>query len=205
MKITVFGATGGTGREVVRQALAAGDTVTAVVRDPAAGFPGRPAIVRADVMDPEAITPAVSGADVVVSALGHRPGRKDPVSAPATGAIITAMRSAGVRRLIVVTAAGHVRDPHDGLVTRAVLKPLLGRLLRHAFADFTRTDRIVAGSGLDWTIMRPPRLTDGRSRPYRTELDRTVGATIARTDLARAILAAAADPATIGHVVGVGY
>jgi hypothetical protein len=114
------------------------------------------------------------------------------------------MRATGTRRLIVVTASGHVRDPHDGFVIR-ILKPIVGRVLRHAFADFARTERIVADSGLDWTIMRPPRLTNGRPRPFRTALDHTVGTTVARTDLARTILLAAGDDTTVGHTVGVGY
>ncbi|MEU8613623.1 NAD(P)-binding oxidoreductase [Actinoplanes sp. NPDC048791] len=206
MKITVFGATGGTGVELVRQALEAGHAVTAVVRS-AADFPAGVEVVRADVMDPAAIEPAVAGRDVVISALGHRPGAHEPVCAPAAESIIQAMRAAGVRRLVVVTAAGHIKDSHDGFVTARILKPLLWWFLRAAWTDFVATDRIVAASGLDWTIMRPPRLTDGGARPYRTALDHTVrgGSSISRTDLATATLAAATDPATVGHAVALGY
>ena len=205
MKITVFGATGGTGRELVKQATAAGHTVTAVVRNPAKlpadGFE----VIAAEVMDPDAITPAVTGRDLIVSALGAHPRSHEPVCSPGAESIIAAMRATGVRRLVVITAAGHVEDPGDSLLTRAVLKPILGLVLRDSFADFTRTDRIVSASGLDWTIMRPPRLTNGGRRRYRTALDRTVGTTISRADLADATLGAATDPAAIGHTVGVGY
>ncbi|MEU8233782.1 NAD(P)-binding oxidoreductase [Actinoplanes sp. NPDC048967] len=206
MKITVFGATGGTGVELVRQALEAGHTVTAVVRS-AADFPAGVEVVRADVMNPAAIEPAVAGRDIVISALGHRPGADEPVCAPAAESIIQAMRAAGVRRLVMVTAAGHIKDPHDGFVTARIVKPLLWRFLRAAWTDFVATDRIVAASGLDWTIMRPPRLTDGGSKPYRTALDHTVrgGSSISRPDLATATLAAATDPATVGHAVALGY
>jgi putative NADH-flavin reductase len=230
MKLVVFGATGGTGRHVVRQALDAGHHVTAVVRDPArlphAGH-GRLETVVADVLDPEAIAASVSGRDAVVSALGPRPGGTGSGTGgtgtgpggtgtdPSTGsvcsdgarAIITAMRATGVRRLIVVTASGHIVDQGDGPASRFLVKPLLRRFLREGFADFARTDEAVRASGLDWTIMRPPRLTDGERRAYRTATDVNVrgGITIARADLADAILAVLNDPATAGHTVSVGY
>jgi len=206
MKITVFGATGGTGVHLIRQAREAGHSVTAVVRS-TADFPAGVEVFRADVMDPAAIEPAVAGRDVVISALGHRPGHDEPVCAPAAESISKAMRATGTRRLVVVTASGHVTDAHDTLLIAKVVKPLLWRFLRASFTDFVATEEIVRASGLDWTIMRPPRLTDGGSKPYRSAIDHTVrgGGTISRTDLAAATLAAAADPATIGHAVAIGY
>lgn len=202
----MFGATGGTGVEIVQQAVAAGHSVTAVVRSDAA-IPAGVEVVRADVMDPAEIEPAVAGRDAVISALGHRPGADEPVCAPGAGSIIQAMRAAGTRRLVVVTASGHIRDRHDPFLTARVVKPILWRLLRAAFTDFVATDRIVAQSGLEWTIVRPPRLTDGAPRPYRTAVDQVVprGTSISRADLATAVLAAAADPATAGHAVAVAY
>ncbi|WP_043619834.1 NAD(P)-dependent oxidoreductase [Nonomuraea candida] len=210
MKITVFGATGGTGRHVVEQALTAGHHVTAVVRDPGAlPCPGHPHLtpVIADVMRSEAIEPSVKGSDAVISALGPRGRGGGQVCAEGTRSIIAAMRATGAYRLVVVTASGHVVDEGDDLLSRLVVKPLLRRLLREGFADFARADEAVRASGLDWTIMRPPRLTDGRRRPYRTAVDRNVrgGITIARADLAHAVLAVTGDWATIGHSVSVGY
>ncbi|NUS05767.1 MAG: SDR family oxidoreductase [Nonomuraea sp.] len=210
MKLTVFGATGGTGQCLVDQALAEGHHVTAVVRDvsrlPQAGHPRLDPVV-ADAMDPEAISAAVTGRDAVVSALGPRPGGGGSVCADGARAIITAMRAAGSRRLVVVTASGHIVDKGDGPASRLLVKPLLRRFLREGFADFARTDEVVRASGLDWTIMRPPRLTDGARRSYRTSIDLNVrgGITIARADLAHAILATLADPATVGHSVSLGH
>lgn len=209
MRITVFGATGGTGREVVAQALEAGHHVTVVVRDPARLRQADPRleVVTADAMTPEAIAQAVAGQDAVVSALGPRPKDRTPVSSAGAHAIITAMRAGGTHRLIVVTASGHIVDAGDGWFTKAVVKPILRRFLRDAFTDFARTDQAVETSGLDWTIMRPPRLTGGGPRPYRTAVDRNVrgGSTIARADLAREILAALANPGTAGHTISLGY
>lgn len=210
MRITVFGATGGTGGHVVRRALAAGHHVTAVVRNPnGLRQPDHPLldVVTADAMDASAIGESVAGRAAVVSALGPRNRGATSVCFDGAHAIITAMRASGTRRLVVVTASGHIVDAGDGPLTRAVVKPMLRRLLRGGFADFACTDHAVQTSGLDWTIMRPSRLTDGRSRPYRTALDLNVrgGITIARTDLAHAVLAALTDPDTIGHTVSVGY
>ena len=207
MRITIFGATGGTGGHLVRQALAAGHDVTAVVRDPARLSITGLEVVRADVMDPDAIGPFVAGRDIVISALGPRRGTKEPVCAPGASSIIAAIRAAGGRRLVVVTAAGHVVDPADDFATRYLAKPILRRLLRRAFADFAATDAVVTASGLDWTIMRPSRLTNGDHKPYRTAVDHVVrgGSSISRADLAAATLAAAEDSGTIGHAVAVGY
>ncbi|WP_106396812.1 NAD(P)-dependent oxidoreductase [Actinocorallia populi] len=208
MRITVLGATGGTGLHLVRQSLDAGHHVTAVVRNPR-GLPEHPLLetVVADVMDPAAIGAALTGRDAVVSALGPRGKGETTVCSDGARSIITAMRSTGGRRLVVVTASGHVVDEGDGPFTRALVKPLLGRFLREAFADFVRTERVVRDSGLDWTILRPPRLTDGAPRPYRTALDRNVrgGITLARADLAHAALNVLDDPDTVGRTVALGY
>jgi putative NADH-flavin reductase len=207
MRITVFGATGGTGRHLVRQALDAGHTVTAVVRDPArlpiqaAGL----AVRTADVFDPVALEATVAGADRVVSALGAKPTAKTPVRARGAEAIVAAMRATGTRRLLVVTSAGHIPDAADSFVTRAVVKPLIRTLMSGQLDDYARTDAAVAGSGLDGTIVRPGWLTNGTHRAYRTSLDHgTPGAnSISRHDLANFLLTA--DDSTIGHAVFIGY
>lgn len=211
MRTTVFGASGATGRLLVEQAMDAGHQVTAVVRDPArlpvhARVPsGGLDVVRADVMDPAAIAPAVAGRDVVISVLGPRPRTTEPVCGPGAASIVAAMRASGARRLVVIAASGYIDDPADGFLTGSIAKPIVRRLLRRSFADLAHADEIVSGSGLDWTIMRPPRLTNGKRRAYRTVVDRTAGATLSRADLAAATLIAAGDPAMIGHAVGVGY
>ncbi|WP_344581342.1 SDR family oxidoreductase [Nonomuraea roseoviolacea] len=195
MRITVFGATGRTGWRVVGQALHAGHEVTAVVRDPAAlerhnlGGP-RLTVVRADVMDPAAIRPAVAGHDAVVSAIGPRGSGPTTVCADSIASIMEAMAAEGVRRLVAVSASGFVREG-DGPLTRLVAKPILNRVLRHAFADMRRMEDLVRASGLDWTIVRPPQLTEGpRTGSYRSAIDRNVrgGVRVSRADLADCVL-----------------
>lgn len=211
MKFTIFGATGGTGVLTVRRALDAGHEVTAVVRDPA-GLPPElrdcAEVVQADVMDPAAIEEAVKGRDAVLSALGTREGRAPTsVCADGTRSITEAMTAAGTERFVLVSASGLHAGPGDDPFTRFVVKPLiLGRMLKHAFADMRAAEDITRRSGLAWTIVRPPRLTNGPGNGrYRKAVDRNVlgGASIARADLAIALLDQAADASSTGHVVSV--
>ncbi|MEU8378756.1 SDR family oxidoreductase [Streptosporangium sp. NPDC048865] len=213
MKLTVCGATGGTGREVVRQALEAGHEVTAVVRDPARlpdGLVGV-RVVTADVTDPRTLRPVIEGRDAVISALGPRSRRlaREGVVAPATRGILSALEICGVRRFVAVSAAPVGPSPQGApFLDRRVMTPLIRRILRDVYADLGAMEELVRGSGTEWTVMRPPRLLD---RPltgtYRLAVGGNVpgGHTIARADLAHATLAVLDDPATAGQVVGVAY
>ena len=204
MRIVVFGASGGTGREVVAQALAEGDEVVAVARAGSVVPPGAE-VVRADFDEDGVIEDAVRGADIVVSALGTRGRGPTSVCTDGMGAAIAAMRRTGVRRLLVVSAAGLPGEGDDALL-RWLVKPILQRVLRHHYADLRRMEELVRASGLDWTIVRPPQLTDGpRTDRYRRALDRHLagGRRVARADVATEILRAAADRDTVGHLVAI--
>ncbi len=208
MRITVFGATGGTGRHVVEQALGAGHQVVAVVRDPAR-LPVPAAdgltVVTARLDDQESVERAVDGADAVVDALGSHGTGPTTVRADAAPVIIAAMRATGVRRLVAVSASGAHTTGDDPFI-RFVVKPVLGYVLRHAFADMRAMETIVRASGLDWTIVLPPQLTDG---PRTGRVRRRVGANvrgsyrIARADLADAVLQAVTDDAVRGTSLSV--
>jgi putative NADH-flavin reductase len=209
MRFSVFGATGGIGVEFVRQALAAGHEVVAVVRDPGRlSVPAEPrlTVFPAELAEPEDVVPAVEATDAVISALGPRPGDRAGILSTGARVQLAAMAKTGVGRLVVISAAGAFVEPGDGPVTRAVVKPLLGRLLREGFVDVRAMEAEVRSSGADWTIVRPPRLLNraGRGR-YRREVDRSVrgGRSIARADVAMALLDTAADDTTIGHMISV--
>jgi putative NADH-flavin reductase len=213
MQLTIFGASGGTGHRLVEQALAAGHTVTAVVRDPAR-LPvrhDRLKLVVADVLDPEAITPAVADADAVVSALGPRSSRnRSSITSAGMASILKAMRTAGSSRLVVVSAAPVASDDHGTtLPYRLLVKPLLLRaLLGGLYADLAVMEETVRRSGLAWTILRPPQLTDGpRTGSYRQATDANLrrGYRISRADLADAILAALEDPDSVKATITIGY
>jgi putative NADH-flavin reductase len=208
MRLTVFGATGGIGTEVVRQALARHHEVTAVVRDPsklAVAATAALTVIKANVMDPTAIKPALDNADAVISALGPRHGGSPTILTDSMRAILEAMDAAGVHRLIAVSASGFFTEPGEGLLTRYAAKPVLRVILRDNCADTRRMEKLITASPTDWTLMRPAQLTNAPRRPYKTALDRYVGPRIARADVADAILNALPEQATISHRLNLGY
>ena len=219
MKLTVFAATGGIGRQLLDQALAAGHDVTAVVRNPAK-LPAEVRAVTADLATagPAALEPAVAGADAVLSGLGPRSRADAGVASRGTLAIVEAMRATGVRRLVVVGAAPVAtvaspgrpdpprHDPGDGLVTRQVLMPLLLATLREVYRDLALMEDALRDSTLDWTVVRPPRLTDGPlTGTYRTALGRNLrgGLLVSRADVADLMLATLDRPETITQTIGI--
>jgi putative NADH-flavin reductase len=206
MKLTVFGATGGTGSQVVEQALAAGHEVRAVVRDPAQLPADRAGleVVVADVMDPATIVEAVTDVDAVISTVGTRSGRAPTtVCADSSRSIVEAMHKADARRLVVVSGTGPF-DEGEGPGMRYILKPIGRLFLKHVFADFVAMEDIVRASGLDWTIVRPSRLTDKPfTGEYRTRRDENLrrNFTVSRADVAHLILAVSGESDTYGAAI----
>ena len=209
MKLTIFGATGATGTCLVGQALAAGHDVTAVVRDPARlAVPARRQLrtVTADVMDPASISPAVAGADAVISAVGPRGTGPTTVIQDSVRSIIQAMRETGTGRLLEVSGSV-VADKGESPYLRYLLKPVARRtFLRHVCADMRRGEDEIRESNLDWTIFRPPSLTGKAARgTYRTAIDRNLPHefTISRADLASCMLTLLDDPATVHRHISI--
>ena len=221
MRLTIVAATGGIGRQLVEQALAAGHDVTAVVRDPnKITAPVR--VVQTDLSDadPTALERAVKGADAVLSGLGARTNAEAGVAWRGTRALVDAARATGVRRIVVVSAApiGTVpspevpnpprHDPGDGFFMRYLGAPFARTAFRTHYADLARMEDVIRGSGLDWTVSRPPKLTDkpltGR---YRTALGRNIrgGFSISRADAAHQMLHCLDQPETIRQIVGMAY
>jgi putative NADH-flavin reductase len=212
MRLTIFGASGQTGRHLLTQALAAGHAVTAVVRDPTR-LPirhQRLKLVVADVLDPAAIQPAVAGADAVISALGPQPPRnRSSIISAGTASILDAMRATGTSRLVVISAAPVAADDHGTtLGYRLLAGPLLRTLLGGLYADMAIMEDTIKRSGTDWTILRPPWLSDGpKTGAYRQAKDSNLrrGSRISRADLADAILASLDDPDTVKATIAIGY
>ncbi|MBV9207907.1 MAG: NAD(P)H-binding protein [Actinobacteria bacterium] len=220
MKLTIFAATGGIGRQLLEQAVAAGHDVTAVARNPQNLPAAMVRVVTADLAsaDPAELRPAVAGADAVLSGLGARTTADAGIAEKGTAAITGAMRAAGVRRIVVVSAApvGTVpsparphpprHDPGDGFVIRYLADPILKRVLRENYADLARMEDVLRNSDLDWTIVRPPRLTGkpltGR---YRTAYGRNIrrGLFVSRADVAHYMLAAVDRTETFRQTVGI--
>ncbi|MFH9135452.1 NAD(P)-dependent oxidoreductase [Streptomyces sp. NPDC017524] len=211
MRITVFGATGGVGQEIVGQARAAGHEVTVVVRDPDR-LPERldraapHTVVRLD--DPAAVRAAVAGRDAVLSGLGSRGRRANGVAERLTGRILTSMEAEGARRLLVVSAGPVGPEPAGDPLMDRLMRKAVGAVLAELYADLARTEAALARSATDWTAVRPPGLTDG---PLTGVYRRLVGGTphggrsISRAGVAYAMLALTEDPAAVRQGVGVAY
>ncbi|MGY0062138.1 NAD(P)-dependent oxidoreductase [Streptomyces sp. LZ34] len=214
MKLTVFGATGRIGRQVVQQALDSGHEVTAVVRDPARlpvpAHPRLQVVTVPSLTHHEPLLPAVTGRDAVISAVGptsNAQAKTTHIAGTALRAITAAMDRTGVRRLSAVSAApvGPVAEG-EGPLTRAVVFPLLRRVLRDTYADLAAMEEAISASGTEWTVVRPPKLTDKpRTGAYRRVVGGNVpgGMTISRADVADALLTCLDDPATVGRAVGI--
>ena len=164
MKIIVFGATGGTGKLMVTQALAKGHSVTAFVRRPE-GLPQDPhlRIIQGDVFDSATVADAVRGNRAVLSALGARSLKKMDLLSRAIPVILEGMRQEYVTRLIVLGAAGVHRDygKYQNALTRIGLWVAKKTILKHPFIDQAAQERLLAASDVDYTIVRAPRLIDG--------------------------------------------
>lgn len=210
MNVLVFGASGRTGRELVQQALAQGHIVTAFVRDPAklAIEHANLRVVRGDVIDYASVERAVAGQDAVLSALGaSTPLRRDPALVDGVRNIVRAMSHAGVRRLIYMSFLG-VRDGRHqlGFLGRYVLTPLV---LHNPTTDHEAKEGLIKQSRLDWTIVRPPKLTNGpRTRAYRSGEGieaASVLPTISRADVADFMLSQLTDDTYLRKAPAVMY
>lgn len=192
MKVLVLGATGGTGRLIVHDALEKGHSVVALVRSKARApdLPGAD-IIKGDARDEGALMRALDGCDAVISSLGTgiSPFNEVSLLTEATHALLPAMARSGVRRLICISALG-VGDSrgHGGFVFDRLFQPLL---LRHAYKDKGRQEAAIRASSLDWVIVRPAMLTNDPARGSVraiVDLAGVNGGKVARADVARFVV-----------------
>ncbi|WP_369719674.1 NAD(P)-dependent oxidoreductase [Bradyrhizobium sp. LLZ17] len=191
-KILVLGATGGTGRLIVSEALARRHEVTALVRSPEkAGDLKGARLIVGDISDENALRNALRGQDTVVSALGTpaSPFREVKLLSTATRALVTAMKAEQVSRLVCITGMGAGDSAgRGGFLFDRLIFPLL---LKNVYADKDRQEAVVRDSGLDWVLVRPSVLNDkpgrGAIRAI-TDLSDFHGGSIARQDVATFVL-----------------
>ena len=187
-RLAIFGANGKAGRRIVETALDQEHEVTAFVRSPSApgAFPREVRVVVGITSDPRAVGEAIRNADTVISALGHHPGDAQPFCAEATARILSAMRTQNVRRILCVTGAMIGEYPHRSFFMRKMAEAYRRRQPELA-RDREEQERLIMESECDWTIVKPPRLTDGPARGrVRAGTDLRVGllSSISRRDLA---------------------
>lgn len=187
MHIALFGATGGTGQQVLTQALEQGHRITVLARDPAKLVPRSGlTLVAGDVLDPAAVAACIAGTEAVLCVLGSH-GAKTPIEARGTERILAAMQDQGVRRLVVVTSLGVGESRAQLAWPWRLIMDLTLKSILQAKAE---QERLVKASGLDWIIVRPGGLTDGpRTGAYRCGTDPALKAgRVSRADVADFVL-----------------
>ena len=210
MKLIVFGATGGTGKQVVEQALQAGHQVTVVVRRPASFAELYPqlTVFQCDVLQSATFEPAFQGADAVVSCLGIQTREPTTVYSEGVANIVRAMHKADITRLLCVSAIAVEVPPRSSWLIKLVTKYILQRLFRHLYGDMLRMEAALRDSALDWTVIRPPQLTDKKSTGhYRTAINEPIlnPSKISRADLAHYIIRHLTDGKTFKARVEISY
>jgi len=191
MRLLIIGATGATGRELVRQALTQGQAVTALVRGAGkVSFTGSVEKKVGDVLKPDSLDKALAGQEAVICSLGSAvsgPFKDINLLSEGTGNLVAAMKTQGIKRLICITGIGAGDSKgHGPWYYNWLFQPLM---LRGVYQDKTRQEEIVRTSGLDWTLVRPAILTNGPAKGVHavkafTQLAGIHVGTISRSDVA---------------------
>jgi putative NADH-flavin reductase len=201
MKLFILGATGGIGRHLLHLALENGHEVTAYVRSPQkiGSTHERLKVVQGDVFNADEMARAMAGHDAVLSAFGPLAIRACTLRREFGRTLAAAMRKSGVKRLQLVSAAFLFRD------LDVFARFLKATLFRQMIPDMAGMETEVCQRELDWTIVRPPRLTDGPARHAYRVVDGNLpkgGFLISRADVAHFMIGEAENPAHLKQIVG---
>ena len=191
MKILVIGATGPTGKEIVKQAVEQGHAVTALVRDATkANFAPPVVLTVGNVLDRVSLTRAVEGQEVVVCSLGSGvtgPFKDMTLLSEGTRNLVAVMQEQNVRRIVCITGIGAGESKgHGPWYYNWLFQPLM---LRGVYEDKTRQEEVVRASDLAWTLVRPGLLTNGAAKGQAavraiSDLAGMYAGTISRADVA---------------------
>ena len=210
MKLLIIGGTGGTGQELIKQALEQGHSLTALIRNPEKVKITHQnlSVIKGNVLDFDKVQEVVEGQDAVLSALGHkRFFIKTTILSEGTKNIIHAMEKHNVNRLICVTSLG-INDSRFklGLYYTLFVIPVI---VFFYFLDKGKQEKLIRSSKLNWTIVRPGQLTNGKKRG-RYKHGANVGnyiltKLISRADVAHFILCQLGDVTYLHKTPGVIY
>lgn len=210
-KIIVFGATGGTGKEVVKQTLEKGDEVTAVIRNPSS-FDlqyQHLKIIKGDVLQPSTFEKEITEKEAVISCLGTDTNTK-PTTLYSEGIknIISAMDNAQVKRIIGISAGALDTNKEMGFFIRLLTKAVLQQILKNPYSDMRLMETKIENSELDWTVLRPARLTNKPlTGKYRIAVNSHIRRpfSISRADLAQYMLSSIENSQTYQAKVEIAY
>ncbi len=212
MKILLFGATGGTGKLVLDEALQNGHTVTAFVRNPAKLQTAHShlTVVTGDVLQKESIDRCISGHDAVICCLGAPAAKAGTLRSQGTKNIIESMEEAGISRFICQTSLGYGDSEIVLKATPFVFRKLIAPLLlKKTFADHLFQEQFIKSSKLEWTIVRPGTLTNGKPTGQVKHdfdyADPSLKVKVSRADVAMFMVSLLKNPASIKQVTGVSY
>jgi putative NADH-flavin reductase len=204
VKVLIIGATGRTGQELVKQGLAGGHDITALCRDPAKmADQSGVRVAKGDVKDPASLASAAAGQDAVLYAIG--PTKTSPPGIRAEGVrnVIAAMKEQGVRRLIAMSAfgAGDSKGQGGFVYSKIIAKFFIKKTL----ADQDAMEAAIVASGLDWTIVRPTRLSNGPAAgTFKVIFEGGgAGSKISRADTAAFMLRQLEDQTYVGKAPGI--
>jgi putative NADH-flavin reductase len=207
MKVLIIGATGATGKILMREALAQGHEVTALARNPSAvgSEEDRLRVVEGNALDASSLEAAVAGQDAVLSALGTRSARATTLFSESTHNVIGAMDKHGVRRLVCITGVG-VGDSkgHVGFLYDRIIRPFV---VKNVYEDKERQEVAIEQSDLEWVIVRPAQLTDEPAKgEYKVYLKGSYTATkISREDVAAFMVAQLTDDTYVHKTPVISY
>ena len=210
MNIVVIGANGGVGKQTVELALKAGHHVTALVRNPAKLTLTHPnlEVVKGDILVPGSFDGILENKDVIISAIGVKGTGPTTLYSLGNSHLLDAMKRKGSRRIFFISASALDISPVLPFYVRLLAKYVVQKILRNMYADLREMERLVKTSETDWTIMRPPRLTD---RPatghYRFAIDQFLKncLNISRADLAHFMVHNVTNEATYKTTIEIGY
>lgn len=200
-RLIVVGATGKTGQHVCKNALARDHDVTAFVRSPQKlEQDPRLRVAKGDVMDADSVAGAVAGHDAAIVTLGSSGLRDSVTLASGTRNLVDAMGSHGIRRLVVLSAAGVGESwAQVPLLSRLIFRTLL----RNILADHTAQEALVSASSLDWTIVRAAVLHDGPACGLYTPTNTGKMGRISRADLAAFLVEEATDGSYLRQAIAI--
>lgn len=197
MRVTVFGATGGIGRQVVEQLTRSGHEVTALVRDPGASLPAGVRAEVGEIGDLGAVTRAIDGSAAVIWTVGATANTADQVEIFESGArnVVAAMQRTGARRLVALSGAGITVDGERKPLAGRMMSAFVALAVRHVVEAKRREYLVFRDADLDWTLVRPPRVVEGEATGTVRAGPALAGRSVTQGDLAQFMVTQLTDRA----------